>query len=60
LEAIYSDTNDDVCDYLLARNLVMLAVAVACEVVINFIARSEKQNYTITLSDFAIGPLVIE
>jgi molybdopterin-synthase adenylyltransferase len=38
----------------------MLAVAVACEVVINFIARSEKQNYTITLSDFAIGPLVIE
>ena len=29
-----SPVNDDVCDYPLARNLIMLAVAVACEVAV--------------------------
>jgi molybdopterin/thiamine biosynthesis adenylyltransferase len=52
-----SDANDDVCDYPLARNLVMLTVAVACEVAIRFIARAERESYTITLSDFAVRPL---
>jgi molybdopterin/thiamine biosynthesis adenylyltransferase len=55
-----SDVNDDVCDYPLARNLITLTVAVACEVVINFIARAEEQNYTITLSDFAVRSLLSE
>jgi molybdopterin/thiamine biosynthesis adenylyltransferase len=49
-----SDANDDVCDYPLARNLVMLTVAVACEVLITFVARGERESYTITLSDFAV------
>lgn len=52
-----SGTQDDVCDYPLARNLVNLAVAVACETLITFIAGEEQQNFTVTLRDFAIKPL---
>lgn len=49
-----SPMNDDVCDYPLARNLVLLAVAVASEVIITYIATGEQHNYTITLKDLAI------
>jgi molybdopterin-synthase adenylyltransferase len=49
-----SDANDDVCDYPLARNLIMLAVGVACEVAINFVIRADKKSYTMTLADFAV------
>lgn len=52
-----SAVNDDVCDYPLARNLVMLTISVACEVLINFIASGQQQSFTITLGDFAIKPL---
>jgi len=55
-----SEANDDVCDYPLARNLIMLAVGVACEVVVNFVIRVEKKSYTITLADFAVREFVIE
>lgn len=51
-----SAVNDDVCDYPLARNLVILTVAVACEVLINFIASGQQQSFTITLGDFAVKP----
>src|SRR4028119_2343031 len=51
-----SPANDDVCDYPLARNLVMLTVAVACEVIINIVASGQQQSFTITLGDFAIRP----
>lgn len=54
-----SPINDDVCDYPLARNLVMLTVAVACEVLINFIASGQQQSFTITLGDFAIKPFEV-
>lgn len=53
-----SALNDDICDYPLARNLVMLAVAVASEIVIKFIATKRQENFTITLEDFAIQPLI--
>jgi len=53
-----SPVNDDVCDYPLARNLVLLAVAVACENVIHFVATGEQHSHTITLADFAIQPLM--
>ena len=53
-----SPANDDICDYPLARNLVTLTVAVASEVLINFVAASEKQSFTVTLGDFAIKPFV--
>ncbi len=51
-----SNVNDDVCDYPLARNLVMLTVAVACEVIIDFVATKKQRSYTLTLGDFAIKP----
>lgn len=53
-----SPANDDICDYPLARNLVLLAVAVASEVIIKFVATGERENYTITLGDFAIKPFI--
>jgi molybdopterin-synthase adenylyltransferase len=49
-----SDVNDDVCDYPLARNLVIMTVATTCEVVTQFIATRQQQNYTITLKDLKI------
>jgi len=52
-----SPTNDDVCDYPLARNLVMLTVAVACEVIITFVASGKQPSFTITLGDFAVKPI---
>lgn len=51
-------TNDDVCDYPLARNLVLFAVAIACEEIIHFVATGEQHSYTITLADFAVKPFV--
>ncbi|MGK7922397.1 MAG: ThiF family adenylyltransferase [Trichodesmium sp.] len=52
-----SPVNDDICDYPLARNLVMLTVAVACETVINFAVTTEQHNFTVTLGDFAVKEL---
>jgi len=49
-----SAANDDVCDYPLARNLVLLTVAVSAEVVVRFAATGERAAYTITLEDFAV------
>jgi molybdopterin/thiamine biosynthesis adenylyltransferase len=54
-----SPANDDVCDYPLARNLVMLTVAVACEVIVAFVATKEQQNFTCTIGDFAVKPLIL-
>jgi molybdopterin-synthase adenylyltransferase len=53
---IPSNANDDICDYPLARNLVTLAVAIASEVIVTFVATKEQQSYTVTLADFAIKP----
>jgi molybdopterin/thiamine biosynthesis adenylyltransferase len=54
-----SDVNDDLCDYPLARNLVLLTVAVAGEVIIRFIAHTEQLSFTITLGDFGLYPLLL-
>ncbi|MBI4851397.1 MAG: ThiF family adenylyltransferase [Acidobacteria bacterium] len=51
-----SPNQDDICDYPLARNLVILAVVVASETIITFIDKGLKENFTITLTDFAIKP----
>lgn len=53
-----SPANDDICDYPLARNLVTLTVAVACEIVIHFVVTNEQQSMTVTLGDFAVKPFV--
>lgn len=48
------DVSGDVCDYPLARNLVLLTVAVASETVIRSVLTGERANWTITLGDFAV------
>jgi molybdopterin/thiamine biosynthesis adenylyltransferase len=50
------DVAGDVCEYPLARNLVLLVVAVASEVVVRFALTGARQDYSVTLSDFAIRP----
>ncbi|MDZ8078771.1 MAG: ThiF family adenylyltransferase [Nostoc sp. DcaGUA01] len=54
-----SEVNDDVCDYPLARNLVILTVAVACEAIVSFIATAEQRNFTITLKDLTVQSLFL-
>jgi molybdopterin/thiamine biosynthesis adenylyltransferase len=49
-----SDANDDICDYPLARNLVLLTVAVTCETAMTFITSKRKLSHSITLRDLAI------
>jgi molybdopterin/thiamine biosynthesis adenylyltransferase len=51
------DVGGDVCDYPLARNLVLLAVVIASEAVIAFAAGAAKQSRSATLRDFSILPL---
>jgi molybdopterin-synthase adenylyltransferase len=48
------DVAGDVCDYPLARNLVLFAVAIASEVLVTFVTEGAKKNVTITLKDFAV------
>ena len=50
-----SDAGLDVCDYPLSRTLVMLVAATAAEAIMQFIASSEKNNYSITLGDLKIN-----
>ncbi|MEW6282048.1 MAG: ThiF family adenylyltransferase [Candidatus Eremiobacterota bacterium] len=51
-----SPTGEDDCNYPLARNLVQLAVAVAAEVLVNFLLTGERRAYTVTLRDLAVKP----
>jgi molybdopterin/thiamine biosynthesis adenylyltransferase len=51
-----SPTNDDVCDYPLARNLVLLTTAVVGEVAVLFAATGERKSFTLTLADLAVRP----
>jgi len=46
----------DVCEYPLARNVILLAIAVSTEVIIRYILDGNKEQYTITLKDFCISP----
>jgi hypothetical protein len=52
-----NDVAGDVCDYPLARNLVLLVVAVATECIVHFVLANERQDWWITLRDFAIRRL---
>lgn len=52
-----SDVNDDVCEYGLARNLVMLTVAVAGEAIVSWVTTGKQRNFTITLKDLAVQSL---
>jgi hypothetical protein len=52
-----SDVNDDVCDYPLVRNLVMLTVSVTCEAIVSFVATGKQRHFTITLKDLSVQSL---
>lgn len=52
-----ADAAGDVCDYPLARSLVLLTAAVACEVLARFLANGVRASWSITLRDFAVKPL---
>ena len=52
-----ADVLGDVCDYPLARNLVLLTVAVASETLLRFVLDGTRQNWSVTLRDFAVRPL---
>jgi molybdopterin/thiamine biosynthesis adenylyltransferase len=45
---------DGVCDYPLARNLVVFAVAIASEVIMHWITDDTRRSLTGTLNDFAV------
>jgi molybdopterin/thiamine biosynthesis adenylyltransferase len=51
------DVAGDVCDYPLARNLVLLAVVVASEAIVRFVATGERTNDSATLADLAVRRL---
>ncbi len=51
------DLAGDVCDYPLARNLILLVVAVASEAVLRFTLAATREDFSVTLRDFAIRPL---
>jgi hypothetical protein len=48
------DVGGDVCDYPLARNLVMLATAIASETIVRFVESGRRESWTATLRDFAV------
>jgi len=45
----------DVCEYPLARNIILLCIAVTSEVLIRYIDKGVKENYMITLKDLKIS-----
>src|SRR5262245_25714572 len=52
-----NDAAGDVCDYPLARNLVLLAVALASEALVRFVLDGTRASWSATLGDFAVRPL---
>lgn len=49
------DVAGDVCDYPLARNLVLIVVAVASELIVRFALEGVQHDFAVTLRDFAIS-----
>jgi hypothetical protein len=54
---VQADGAGDVCDYPLARNLVLLAVALASEVLLRWLLDGVRAGWSVTLCDFTIRPL---
>ncbi|REJ68214.1 MAG: ThiF family adenylyltransferase [Planctomycetota bacterium] len=49
------DVAGDVCEYPLARNLVLLAVALASEALVRFCLEGERRSRSATLKDFVVS-----
>jgi len=47
----------DVCEYPLARNIILMAVTVAAEVIIRYLEKRVAKNYVITLGDMKISSI---
>jgi len=47
----------DVCEYPLARNVILMAITVATEVIIRYLEKGIFENYSITLGDMKITPI---
>jgi len=54
-----SNVGGDVCDYPLARNLILLAVAIASETVVASLTEGVRKNWSATLRDLSIRPLEV-
>jgi molybdopterin/thiamine biosynthesis adenylyltransferase len=52
-----NDVAGDVCEYPLARNLVLMAVALAAELLVRFVLDGKKLDYSATLRDFNFAQL---
>lgn len=50
-----SNAGDDVCDYPLARNLVLLVTALASELIVRFVLAGTRKNISVTLADLSIN-----
>jgi molybdopterin/thiamine biosynthesis adenylyltransferase len=49
-----NDTTGDVCDYPLARNQILLVVAVASEILVRYVLIGSREDVSVTLRDFSI------
>ena len=49
-----ADVGGDVCEYPLARNIVLLAVVIAAEAVIGFVQNGQRVSRSATLGDMAV------
>jgi molybdopterin/thiamine biosynthesis adenylyltransferase len=54
-----NDVAGAVCDYPLARNLILLVVAVASETLVRYALAGLRQNWSVTLADFAVRPVEV-
>jgi hypothetical protein len=52
-----NDVAGDVCEYPLARNLVLFAVALASELLVRYVLDGKMQNFSGTLTDFTFAEL---
>ena len=50
------DVAGDVCEYPLARNLVLLAVAIASETLVRYVLEGVRESRSATLLDYAVRP----
>jgi molybdopterin/thiamine biosynthesis adenylyltransferase len=50
------DVAGDVCDYPLARNLVLMSVMLASEAVMRFVADGSRASWSATLGDLVVAP----
>ncbi len=49
------DANDDICDYPLARNLILIVVALTSEAVVRYCLGGERINLSVTLDDLSVN-----